>query len=202
MYDKAICINLASRPDRKKQALQEFERLRMPNVEFWQAIHDPSNGMAGLHQTMHNIFQQNSGKQLLILEDDVVFKKSTEYLFEIYNKHLPKDWYLFYLGGNATKPVIGTRFDPVRQVIGGYLTSHAILYSAQATEELAEHMTVPIDVTRDNTYDVFLSRDIQPHFPCYAAYPAIAAQSNGFSDICGFDVNYDYFHEKSKRFYK
>lgn len=202
MYDKAICINLARRPERRLLAESQFIKFGMPDVEFYTAIDNPENGMAGLHQTMINIFKENAGKRLLIFEDDVVFNKSRYYLDQIYINYLPKFFYLFYLGGNATKEVIGTRFDPIRKVTGGFLTSHAILYSEQATFDFAKFMEMPKEVTRENTYDVFLSKSVQPNFHCYTAYPAIASQRLGYSDICGFEVDYNMFHERSKKFYK
>ena len=201
MNPKVICINLKRRTDRKKEAIEEFSRAGITGVEFYEAVDNQENGMAGLHQTMIDIFNKYRGQELLIFEDDVRFRFTWNYYSAMIDQYLPKDFFLFYLGGNATEKVHGTAYDPIRSVTGGFMCSHAILYSAYATEVLAANMEMPEVVDRTNTYDVFLSKSIQPNFKCYVAYPAIASQKYGYSDICKFDVNYDYFNKKSQQFY-
>lgn len=204
MYNKAICINLARRKDRRKQAEEEFKKFDLKDVEFYPAVDNPKNGMAGLHQTMLNIFGENAGKELLIFEDDVLFGHGCNIsrLSFLIKEYSPPVLDVLYLGGNASEKAVRHEHSPFWKVSGGFLTTHAVLYSSFMTAYLAKNMYMPKIVTRQNTYDVFLSNQIQPFFPCYALYPAFAHQRNGHSDICGFSVNYSDFHNRSKKFYE
>lgn len=196
MWDKAICINLESRPDRREQASEEFERWEI-NVTWLSAI-TGNNGMQGLHLSNQKIFHDFRGLSLLVLEDDVVFTRPLSALQDAYND-LPTDWDMLYLGGNAQCPQ--KRYSTWLYRANGILTTHAILYSAKMTEWLADNMQVPEVVDRSNTIDVWLSKEVQPRFNCFIVYPQIAAQRFGFSDICGMDINYKYFNNKSLKYF-
>lgn len=205
MKTKVVCINLLRRPDRKSEVIQEFTTwgLNIEDIDFFEAVDNPGNGMAGLHQTMINVFAKYAGQQILVFEDDVRLYLDYNY-FRAEEIRLSEagGWFIYYLGGNATAPVIGTRFDRIRRVKEGFLTTHAVLYSGAATEYLSRYFQMPLYVDRTNTLDVWLAENIQPNFPCYVAFPAIASQKWGYSDICKFETNYDYFYNKSLKFYK
>lgn len=146
-----------------------------------------------------SIFQQRAGKATLILEDDVHFVRSYRELQEACNE-VPDDWDMLYLGGNATKPL--TRAGDWIYKAEGVVTTHAILYSGRMTQWLADNMKVPDVVDRSNTIDVWFADTVQPMKKAYIVYPNIAEQRFGYSDICKMDINYKYFNNKSKRFYK
>ena len=42
--------------------------------------------------------------------------------------------------------------------------------------------------------DVWLQRSVQERFRCYGAYPLVATQAPGFSDILGQDSEYAFMH--------
>jgi len=205
MKTKVVCINLLRRPDRKAEVTEEFIKwgLDPSEVDFFEAVDNPENGMAGLHQTMINVFTKYAGQQILVFEDDVRLYFNKQYLTTVLSELVLEDWFLFYLGGNANAPTIryGSKGN-VYRVRGGFHTTHAILYSAEATTYLDSRFGMPSEVTRENTIDVWLSQYVQPYFPCYTAFPAIASQKWGYSDICKFETNYDYFYSKSLKFYK
>ena len=197
MFDKAICINLDKRTDRWEQCQQECNSFGI-QVERFSAL-TGSNGMHGLHLSNWSIFNQHAGKALLVLEDDVVFNRPLSALLDAYSD-LPKYWDILYLGGNAQCPQ--NRYSTWLYRANGILTTHAILYSGKMTRWLAENMEVPEVVDRSNTIDVWLMKEVQPQFNCFIVYPHIAAQQFGFSDICGMDINYKYFNNKSLKFFK
>ena len=197
MFDKAICINLDKRTDRWEQCQQECHSFGI-QVERFSAL-TGSNGMQGLHLSNQQIFRENAGKALLVLEDDVVFNRPLSALLDAYTD-LPKDWDMLYLGGNAQCPQ--KRFSTWLYRSSGILTTHSILYNGKMTRWLAENMEVPEVVDRQNTIDVWLMKEVQPRFNCLIVYPQIAAQRFGYSDICGMDINYKYFNNKSLKFFK
>jgi hypothetical protein len=197
MWDKAICINLDKRTDRWQQCQEEFSNWGLNAVRF--PALTGSNGMHGLHLSNQAIFRLYAGKQLLVLEDDVVFNRPITALQNAYGD-LPAEWDMLYLGGNANRPQ--SRYSTWLYRANGILTTHAILYSAKMTQWLADNMEVPETVDRQNTIDVWFAKEIQPKFNCFIAYPQIAGQRFGFSDICGMDINYKYFNNQSKKFFK
>lgn len=197
MFDKAICINLDKRTDRWEQITAECIHWGI-SVERFSAL-TGANGMQGLHLSNQKIFRLYSGKQLLILEDDVVFMQPPFPLMNRAIEDLPLDWDMLYLGGNAQCPQ--ERHSTWLYRANGILTTHAILYSGKMTRWLAENMEVPEVVDRSNTIDVWLMKEVQPRFNCFIVYPQIAGQRFGFSDICGMDINYKYFNNQSKKFF-
>jgi GR25 family glycosyltransferase involved in LPS biosynthesis len=197
MFDKAICINLDHRKDRWELAQREFDAFGI-EVERFQAIQD-ENPMKGIHMSYQRIFQENAGKQILILEDDVHFTRSYPALLEAYNE-LPDRWRMLYLGGNATQTLkrVGNWLYRAK----GVVTTHAILYGDEMTTWLAENMKIPEIVDRTNTIDVWFAHTLQHQFPSFIVYPQAAEQRFGYSDICKMDINYKYFNNQAKRFYK
>lgn len=196
MWDKAICINLDKRQDRWYEVQSECNNWGAAIHRF--AALTGSNGMHGLHLSNQAIFRLYAGKQLLVLEDDVVFNRPITALQNAYSD-LPGDWDMLYLGGNPNRPQ--SRYSTWLYRANGILTTHAILYSAKMTQWLADNMEVPDVVDRQNTIDVWFAKEIQPKFNCFIAYPQIAGQRFGYSDICGMDINYKYFNNQSKKFF-
>lgn len=196
MFDKAICINLDRRTDRWKTAQQEFSNWGI-EVERFSAMED-ENPMKGIHMSYQKVFQENAGSQLLVLEDDVHFTLPYSICLQACD-HLPDDWAMFYLGGNATEKL--KLVSPFIYRARGVVTTHAILYSREMTQWLAENMEVPEAVDRSNTIDVWFANTIQHQFPAYIAYPQVAEQRFGYSDICKMDINYRYFNQRAKKFY-
>lgn len=196
MWDKAICINLDKRTDRLADMLGECVKFGI-EAERFPAL-TGSNGMHGLHLSNQAIFKIYTGKQLLVLEDDVVFNRPITALQDAYGD-LPADWDMLYLGGNANQPQ--KRYSTWLYRANGILTTHAILYSPKMTQWLAENMEVPEVVDRQNTIDVWFAKEIQPKLNCFIAYPQIAGQRFGFSDICGMDINYKYFNKQSQKYF-
>lgn len=198
MWDKALCINLDKRTDRWEESQAEFTRFGI-EVERFPAL-TGTNGMQGLHYSNQCIFRAHAGQSILVLEDDVIFNKGASIggLIVAHNE-LPDNWDMLYLGGNAQHNQ--KRFSNWLYRADGILTTHAILYSGKMTQWLADNMQVPEVVDRQNTIDVWYAKEIQPRFNCFIAYPQIAGQRFGYSDICGMEINYKYFNNQSKKYF-
>jgi GR25 family glycosyltransferase involved in LPS biosynthesis len=196
VFDKAICINLDHRTDRWEASQKEFSSFDI-EVERFSAIAN-DNPMKGIHQSYQKIFQDNTGKNLLVMEDDVHFIRPYIALQQAHDD-LPKGWDMLYLGGNATRKL--TRAGTWLYKAEGVVTTHAILYSGKMVSWLADNMEIPEVVDRTNTIDVWFANTLQKKFNCYIVYPQIAEQRFGYSDICGMDINYKYFNQMAKKFY-
>lgn len=198
MYDHAICINLPERPDRRRLAEKMFAASGFDDVQFYPAIKH-EDGMTGLQLTMKKLFQEYAGKKILVFEDDVILNRSKVNIMERLAWSIT-GFDLFYLGGNATKPMEPTWNAGTFRANGGFLTTHAVIYSEWATTHLALHLPTE-NISRSNTIDVYLSETIQPIRKSYAFYPAVAHQRAGYSDISKMNLDYAIYHEESKKFY-
>ena len=111
-FDKIYCINLDSRPDRYKLAINEFSRWGV-DVERISGIDGNliqqnnrfigKSGAYGLLLTHIEILKnalENRYKNILILEDDVEFIKDFNEKFSEKILMLPDNWDLLYIGGN------------------------------------------------------------------------------------------------------
>ena len=102
-FDKIICINLISRPDRLKHAKKIFKKLDIP-VEFFITKKHKLGGKFGCFFSKYSVVKRayNDGANtLLMLEDDVkpTAKYSKERIKECI-KFMKNniDWCIFYLG--------------------------------------------------------------------------------------------------------
>ena len=82
-FDKACCINLKERTDRRRHASAQFRRLRLPRVEFVNAVAPPDEGVfrtkgthgcALSHRSLFMKAKMERLNSLAIFEDDVVFR--------------------------------------------------------------------------------------------------------------------------------
>lgn len=113
LIERAFCVNLAIRRDRRDEFLKRLPRLAlMPEVEMWPAIHGDTcqppdcwtagNGAWGCYKAHLNILEyclNNRISSYAVFEDDAQFSAFyTDYLPHIFAA-LPEDWQQFYLGG-------------------------------------------------------------------------------------------------------
>lgn len=110
-FDKIYCINLDTRLDKWNECLIEFQKLNI-EVERFPAINgnpifnigmNLTAGAYGLMLTHQEIMKEvvlKNYKNVLILEDDVMFINDFYSYFFDKIKFLPDDWDFLYLGGN------------------------------------------------------------------------------------------------------
>ena len=73
-FDKIVCINLKSRPDRYLSAIKEFQKLNINNVEFYFADKSSKGGRYGCFESHINVIQKcydEGCNNILIFEDDI-----------------------------------------------------------------------------------------------------------------------------------
>ena len=102
-FDKIICINLKSRPDRYLSATKEFQKLNINNVEFYFADKSSKGGRYGCFESHINVIQKcydEGCNNILIFEDDI--RPSNFYSLDLLKSSIDfmknNTWDIFYLG--------------------------------------------------------------------------------------------------------
>lgn len=136
-FDNIRIINLAHRRDRRRQMLGELRKVgldKSPRVRFFKAFSFPdpgpfsSRGAHGCFYSHHAVLREaaDSGKSLLILEDDC------DFLPNISAYRMPSDWDIFYGGYEAADPDDLQNSD----IIGG----HFIGFNADTARRVADYL--------------------------------------------------------------
>lgn len=108
-FDAILYINLNHRRDREKLLLADLKALGVDEEKIYriEAVHDLLNGHRGCalsHKKALQISKDNGWKNVLILEDDAFFTKSSESIqktIEDFFNHFSKQWDVFFLAANV-----------------------------------------------------------------------------------------------------
>ena len=194
------CINLGRREDRRNEVTWQFYSQDLP-VERFPAVNVRTltklrghrgagqYGCALSHRMILREAKLAGHAAVLIFEDDVVLHPDFRRLAEALT--LPEDWGIFYFGclHVSTPQVIA----PGIVKVTGAWTTHA--YAVRARYFLRVRTAMRNGATGKGVKecDVVLA-ELADEIPTYAAYPNLAWQSAGASDImnvnrCQFDQN-------------
>ncbi len=103
-FDKIYCITLASRPDRKEQAIKQFAAVGLlPRVEFVIVEKHPVNQEKGIfesHMTCLKMGIKENASRILVFEDDIFFQFFDSNDLHNGCSYLDSDstWNAFFLG--------------------------------------------------------------------------------------------------------
>ena len=103
-FDKIYCISLATRPDRRELARQQFAQVGLlDRVEFIIVAKHPENPEKGIFESHMRCLHQGlaaSARNILIFEDDVHFRRLDPHLLHQVCKRmeLVPDWNALFLG--------------------------------------------------------------------------------------------------------
>lgn len=179
---RAICINLKERKSKKKYMKIQCKRRDIPLKFFLAEKHEnPRRGCLESHLTVIKNALNDGIKYLLIFEDDVKFKKRVIQLPVV-----PEDWDMLYLGGTVHRIINRNNKNWVRMTCW---TTHA--YIVNLTNEKLVDRILEADKF-DGEIDRYYLDKVHKDFNCYMSSPMIAIQKQGFSDIEGREVNYDF----------
>ncbi len=193
----SYCINLSRRPDRWEQASKEFITCGVP-VKRFEAIDAndfkieyPMKASACACMLSHlQIIERCKAyglDKVFIFEDDVVFRNGFNQIFDEAIRDVPDNWELLYFGGShQVKPEKVT--DKIYRVTKT-LTTHAFGIRAAVFDEI---LKFPHEWTRP--IDCVLT-EIQKRGNSYVVNPPIAFQREGFSDVEGRNMNYDWIQK-------
>lgn len=149
------------------------------DFELWGAIED-ENGVVGLLKSMHNLFShclRQDYKNVLVLEDDSVFKVPFWPFMDEVWPQLPSDYHCLFLACTLlTRP---ERVSSNILRIGSSYCTNAIVY----TNEAMRLILPMIEKSPTQAYDITLMKNLQPYERCYATFPQMCFQRAGYSSI-------------------
>jgi GR25 family glycosyltransferase involved in LPS biosynthesis len=205
---KSICINLDSRPDRWKEAQQEFHKIGLA-VERLPAVTGDNRPLA-FNQSVFKAMEL-AGGDLLLFEDDVVFEwpelVSLKGIIPAILDQKPEDALTVHLGCNIigidlTRWQMPTQYDSLFAKLHNCYQSHATWYSAEAVEIILKKLD-PYMLTEDNNiFDDWLRRKVLSIGRSYVLKPMIAYQRPSFSDIWSTFTDYSGCHKQGNEWMK
>lgn len=102
-FDAIYCINLNHRTDRWKAVQKEFEKIWiLDRVIRFSAIETPENGAIGCllsHRAIIQKAKEMNWKNVLVFEDDIVFRKNLEYIKVFLEEAEKYPFDILYFGG-------------------------------------------------------------------------------------------------------
>jgi hypothetical protein len=176
-FDKIYCITLDSRPDRMEEARQQFAAVGLNDrVELFLVTKDDADPARGIYQSHLRCLTRGlatGARQILVFEDDVVFRGFSEERLGAACRFLQQTatWDAFFLGC-LTSSSRRTDEDAVVRVTYRCL-AHAYALSRPCAERIVREQWsgIPFDG---------LLRRCNAHF--FALYPLCAFQGMASSD--------------------
>jgi len=209
-FDKIYCINLDRRPDRwEENCLPQFKKLGL-TVERFSAtdgkLLDLPHGQtynSELAGSMSHLAALKKAKEenvqnLLLLEDDVVFRDDSNELFSKFIQNTPKDWDIIFFGGNHVGGMQPVSEGVVK--LGGSYAIHACGIKNSSFDLLISFLEDSINKVVNNRDTVFKPSVAADYFLAklhrvlnvYCSIPHLAWQKDGHSDIQGAYMDYNF----------
>jgi GR25 family glycosyltransferase involved in LPS biosynthesis len=176
-FDKAYCISLEEREDRRQEAERQFRAVGLGDrVEFVIVKKDPVDAERGIYESHLACLRrgiQAGARTMLVFEDDIVFDRfDTKVLSDCVRfLSVHYDWKIFFFGcltsgsrKTANASVLKVRY---RSLAHAYAIQHGFAGTLLARP------------WRRQPYDMLIS-SLSGEY--YAAYPAFAFQSNSRTD--------------------
>lgn len=183
-FPTKLCLTQESRPDRWKQAEQEFNRVGIDVERFLSyAMPDPFASFCKSQWYMLDDIA-SGGCDGLTFEDDAIFRECDH--LEIALQELPKDWDMLYLGANLLEPKLERYSRHLFRVREAW-TSHAIAY----TPSMAAYIVNNYNPVSGGMYDDWLKREVLNKFSCFVVAPMVCYQRPGRSDLWGRQTDYE-----------
>ena len=208
-FDRVYVINCAHRPDRLEETKEHFAETKMADndkVVYYPAIIGdwttcPADWNSGrgawgclrshqriIEDVIHDRDQRGQLKcrNVLILEDDVIFKEGALENLNIFMEAVPDDWGQIYLGGQHRRQTKNT--DDVNVKIGMSVNrTHAYAINSPSYTEVYRHISYATDYRGTNKHidhQLELAHNRQD-WPVYCPREWVAGQRAGSSNISG-----------------
>jgi GR25 family glycosyltransferase involved in LPS biosynthesis len=193
-FSGVFLINLDRRPDRLEKVLPILDRAEFDTVMRFSAIEGkaikyqgPLNaGQVGCtlsHLAIIRHAKEHKMESIFIIEDDVELADNFNEIVSNALEELPKDWCMFYAGGNHLKKASPHSEHLVK--LSGTLTTHAYGIHSRFYDAIIN----TIESSFDKVIDVYYYQ-MHERYPSYCTNPKVAFQSAGFSDLEMRQVNY------------
>lgn len=192
-FDKVFLVNLKRRTDRLENFTNQVNNFDLGEFEVFPAYDGKelnmseyntflSPGQLGLVLSNLDIINEaikNNYEKIIIIEDDCVFENDIVN-FEKYFEQLPKNWDMFYMGGNhnthvGSKPPVMVS-DNMLKLHNTYSTHFVAIRNTtfEHIKIILSKLNRPLDVS----YVM-----LQKIFNVYCFHPILAKQLVDFSDI-------------------
>lgn len=202
-FDRSYIINLEERVDRRKEVVREFARigLNIPNekVKFYPArrpsdkggfVDIGTRGCFTSHRSILDLAERDGLKNVLIFEDDVCFRKLSNFFLQELVAHLCQaTWDVIYFGyllpsdGSLTGPLIAWKGDILGAhfyAVNGHFISTMSQYMRECEARPRDHPDggpMPADGAYNHVRHVF------PNINLLLAVPSLAYQRSSRSDL-------------------
>lgn len=168
----------AVKPLRKNLAEEEFNKMRLAGSDKEKYL-IACCGVKRSHIEIMKIAKKNRYNKILILEDDVVFHKDTNIIFDKAIKQIEEnklDWDMLFLGAFHKTPFISLS-ENVCRITRSYAI-HAYILKSTLYDFLIANA-----INSGKEIDVYYADLVIPKYNCLCVRPHIAWQRAGFSDI-------------------
>lgn len=198
IFDKTYVINLKKRPDRLVYIKEELKRVGINDYEVFEGVdgilldYNTSllKGEIGIHETHLRILKdavKNGYKDILILEDDVVFTDEYETSNELI-ENLPENWDFIYFGGNHLYGKTPEEHDDLFLKLNFTVALHCVGIRSNIFELLINSLEKDKNKQVDGIYASLHSK-----LNAFSPKKNIAKQRPDFSDIQNKFVDYGRF---------
>ena len=177
-FDKVVVINLDKRTDRLEKISKQLDELGITFERFSAIDGTGKNPMLANRDSHLQVWRENLGKKILVLEDDAYFIDDFQERFNQVIQTLPENWDVFYLGAlldKMTGKVIKINNDWYRQIVST---------GTQAYSVHPDIMQYCID--RLEIYDGYIDvglRILAEDMNAYITQPNLVTQYPGYSDL-------------------
>jgi GR25 family glycosyltransferase involved in LPS biosynthesis len=194
-------INLDSRPDRKKNSIEQFSKhnLIVKREKACDSIVDNklsfgeswTDGNKKCMLSHYNLMKNYKDEKILgIFEDDVVLCDDFIERVKYIENNFDKDWDIFYFSSfyslNNTWHCSGdyekTDIKYIHRVFGSFCT-HALLINSKSIDKIIKLIEDVDNLVDTYAIDHLYLKKIQPILNCYAFTPGMATQLTNKSDI-------------------
>jgi hypothetical protein len=192
VFDKAYFISVPRREDRRRHLLPELARVGITEAEWFPAI-TPSQGKGAMnagrlgcrqsHLEVVRRAKKEGFRNVLILEDDVIFSKDFNNRWPLYADMLREiDWNTFHFGPHFIDPPKSVR--PNLYEVRRHNLLHCYALNASAFDLYISEMGAD-----DDRFADFVFADVATRLGnAYCPNPFLAWQRDGFSDLVGEEL--------------
>lgn len=177
-FDKVVVINLDKRVDRLEKITKQLDDLGITFERFSAIDGTGKNPIIAGRDSHLQVWRENLGKKVLVLEDDAYFVDDFQERFDQVIQTLPDNWDVFYLGAlldKMTGKVIKVNNDWYRQIISTGTQAYCV------HPDLMQYCIDRLEIY-DGYIDVGL-RILAEDMNAYITQPNLVTQYPGYSDL-------------------
>lgn len=184
LFEHTFCINLITRPDRKKWIEDQIDCTRDDFEFFFAILHEnPKRGCLESHLSIIKEAKLRGYPNILILEDDAKIRRS-----DIETLVFPERWDMLYFGGNVQQ-ILDDNFE--HDAFNTWVRATTFSTHAYAINQTLYDRLIDGLQSYNQEIDVYYCTSIHPNYRCYICNPQIVSQRICYSDITGKVENYD-----------